>query len=152
MKASFVLLFTLALSTSVTWAGGSIQCRGVDAHKEQIAIQVNEIENTHHGMTGSLRAVSLKGGKVICENAVLHGDFGAGIITGHLQTACDSNDEFSQSLISGQYRLNLQRSGLNTFKGEFCGDGVNTSVAGVALGDTACLKLSCLTRGLKTHR
>lgn len=138
MKKSILLISaTLALS-SLAQAAPSVQCRGVDGHKEQVSIQARDIKTENGAIkAGSLRVATLKlfGKRELCKNAITFGDKNS-----QFYVACHEPE--------GVYTLALKIQETNKYAGTFCGNGPQTEVAGLHFTDEECIALSCATTGL----
>lgn len=130
MKVANIIFSLLVLSGTAQAA--SVQCRGVDGHKEQIAVRVSDIqvgqERTPVG--GSLQIITLKGRDVVCSEVGFTGDR-----MGEMKVLCEDQQ--------GTMSLELKIKSENKYDGVFCGHGAGTDLGRLHFAESACLKLYC---------
>ncbi|NUN07010.1 MAG: hypothetical protein HUU57_14780 [Bdellovibrio sp.] len=138
MNTSLMIMVASLLLGSFAQATSSVQCRGVDGHNEQVAVQARDLVSENGAIkSGSLRVVTLKlfGRRELCKDAVTYGDKNS-----QFYVACHDGDSV--------YTLALKLKETNKYIGTFCGNGPQTEVAGLRFTDEECIALSCSTTGL----
>lgn len=142
-----IVLLGLVLTLTSSFAMAEhLQCRGVDGHKEQIVVQVNDIQRSAEGAQASLRVMSLYlfGRKDLCKSARISGAEDKTNLKYGLVVECDSQNTLHEATVQGAYALQLARTGSYTYKGTFCqGQGRDHEIAGVSFGEQSCLNLQC---------
>lgn len=137
MKTAYIYIATSMLLFGFNAQAISVQCRGVDAHKEQIAVRVADIELTPAAqpLSGSLLILTLKGRQTVCPQVQFAGDK-----NWELTAACESE--------KGTLSLNLKIQSKNKYSGKFCGQVDDNEIAGLALPKDECLNLYCSAQDL----